>query len=73
MRGQHKVIFLVVWACVNLASTAPLESPPLLNRVLTAGEITLQEVKNWKGPVLWIDALARIGLPTGAYAEGHAA
>ena len=53
---QAFVIFFAAVALASLTAAVHPKRPNFPDRVPAQGEISLQQVENWKEPVLWVDA-----------------
>ena len=54
--GQALFIFIFAVVLAGLTAAVHPKKPAFPNRSPEQGEISLQEVENWKEPILWIDA-----------------
>jgi rhodanese-related sulfurtransferase len=54
--GQALLIFFVAVMLAGLTAAVHPKRPAFPNRTAEPGEISLQEVQNWKEPILWVDA-----------------
>src|SRR5260221_13540863 len=54
--GQVLVICFAAGAWAGLAAAVHPKKPSFRDRASAPGEISLQEVQNWKESVLWVDA-----------------
>src|SRR5258708_34204293 len=54
--GQALVIFFAALALAGLTAAVHPKKPSFRDRASAPGEISLQEVQNWKESVLWVDA-----------------
>jgi rhodanese-related sulfurtransferase len=53
---QAFVIFLVALVLAGLTAAVHPKRPNFLDRAPAQGEISLQEIENWKEPLVWVDA-----------------
>jgi rhodanese-related sulfurtransferase len=53
---QALAIFLVALVLAGLTAAIHPKRPPFADRASSPGEISLQDVQNWKEAVLWVDA-----------------
>jgi rhodanese-related sulfurtransferase len=54
--AQALLIFLAATAFAGLTATIHPKRPSFPNRSSEPGEISLEEVQNWREPMLWVDA-----------------